>query len=332
MVCRIADNPALEALRAHIHAEKHCHSQRIDCIHRLPRAEEPSYYGVSGAFMGYCQALFHKKGALGDNTRRISDILTEAGLPWARSHELFLGHRGDETINEFVEGAAAPLMDLGRVPILITGLDVADRLAVKEILDAPINVVDGETVLVRMLVNTPESMQAFPALIRGLVAEAETSGQMPQWWPLAQASNMADDWKAMKDELGDLWRYVNVAINPFTDDATFAVVADQIMVAQFVVPANEDIDNEGNVRISTDTHIYGAKSGDTYSIIQFAERISTLESWPTCIFLGPTLPSWTDADNVERVGKAVNAFIAQVRRQWERDGLQRYEPLWRMAA
>ena len=52
MVCRIADNPALEALRVRLDVDKHCHSQRIDCIHRLPRADVPSYYGVSGAFMG----------------------------------------------------------------------------------------------------------------------------------------------------------------------------------------------------------------------------------------------------------------------------------------
>jgi hypothetical protein len=332
MVCRIADNPALEALRAHVQAEKHCHSQRIDCIHRLPRAEEPSYYGVSGAFMGYCQALFHKQGSLGENTQRISDILSEAGLPWARSHELFLGHRGSETITEFVEGAAAPLMDLGRVPILITGLDVADQAAVSEILEASINVVDGETVLVRMLVNSKESMRAFASLIRELVAEAEASGKMPQWWPLAQASDMADDWRDLKDDLGPLWRYANVAINPFTDAATFAVVAEQVMVAQFVVPGNEDIDASGAVRISADMHIYGAQSGDVYSIPEFAERISALDSWPTCIFLGPTLPSWRDAENVERVSKAVSAFMARVRDQWERDGMERYEPLWRMAA
>lgn len=332
MVCRIADNPALEAFRVHLNAEKHCHSQRIDCIHRLPRAEMPSYYGVSGAFMGYCQALFHKQGTLGENTRRIAKMLAEAGLPWARSHELFLGHRGSETIKEFVEEAAGPLMDLGRVPILITGLDINAKQAVDEIFYAPINVVDGETVLVRLLAGSGDSIRAISPLITQLVKQAEATGEMPQWWPLVQAGGMAEEWRSLKRDLGSLWQYVNVAVNPFTDRGAYETVAEQIMVAQFVVPGDEDIDGDGAVKISNDMHIYGAKAGDRYSVPEFANTIANLDSWPTCIFLGPALPKWTDTDNVNRVSKAVNAFMMQVQNQWVRDGLTRYAPLWEMAA
>jgi hypothetical protein len=332
MVCRIADNPALEALRVHLDVGKHCHSQRIDCIHRLPRADVPSYYGVSGAFMGYCQALFHKQGSLAENTVRIADILTNAGLPWARSHELFLGHRHSESIKEFVEQAAGPLMDLGRVPILITALDVNAKPAVDEIFDAPINVVDGETVLVRLVAGSDVSIGAIAPMIAQLVKQAEATGEMPQWWPLVQAGGMADEWRNLKRDLGSLWQYMNIAVNPFTGRAAFEAVADQIMVAQFVVPGDEDIDADGAVRISDDMHIYGAAAGDRYSVPEFADTISKLDSWPTCIFLGPALPQWTDTDNVKRVSKAVNAFVLQVQDQWARDGMTRYEPLWKMAA
>ena len=332
MACKIADNPALEALRVHLEAEKHCHSQRIDCIHRLPRAETPSYYGVSGAFMGYCQALFHKRGALTENTLHITELLTDADLPWARSHELFIGHRGTESIQQFVEGAARPLTHLGRVPILITGIDVTNGDAINEILTSPIDVVDGETVLVRLVADSQDAIRAVGPLLTGLIEQAEQTGKMPQWWPLIQAGGKAAHWLALKSELGVNWRYLNVAVNPFIDAATYEVVADQIMVAQFVVPADIDISPDGAVRIGEEMRIYGAKTGDKYSIPEFAERISHLDTWPTCIFLGPTHPEWSDAENVNRVSKAVNAFICQVRGQWERDGMTRYEPLWKMAA
>ena len=166
MACRVAENPALEGLRVDLGLERFCHSQRVDCIHRLPHASESSYYGISGAFMGYCQALFAQQGTHAENTRRIAAILAKAGLPWVRSHELFIGHRRDEPLQHFVQEAASPLSEHGRVPILITGIDVADGAAIEEIFSTPVDVVSGETVLVRLVADSPSSIRAARNLDR----------------------------------------------------------------------------------------------------------------------------------------------------------------------
>jgi hypothetical protein len=332
MVCRIADNPALESMRKDLGLERFCHSQRVDCIHRLPRASDPSYYGISGAFMGYCQALFERKGTPAENTVRVAELLTEAALPWARSHELFLGHRTVESVESFVQQAAQPLSDLGRVPILITGLDTSNDAAVSEILDAPVDVVDGETVLVRLVLNHPSSFAAAANVIEKLVRQAEATRAMPKWWPLLQAAGQAAEWSSLKERLGGLWKFVNIGVNPFTDAETRSVVEDQVMVAQFFVPGPDDITHDGDVRVSEGMTIYGAKTGDRYSIPEMVEQIADFPSWPTCIFLGPTLPAWSDEINVLRVQAAVDAFCRRSRQLWERDGLARYEPIWQMAA
>lgn len=332
MVCRVADNPALESLRKNLGLERFCHSQRVDCIHRLPRATEPSYYGISGAFMGYCQALFQRKGSLSDNTNRIAHLLYEDGLPWARSHELFLGYRMRETIQEFVQQAASPLSNLGRVPILITGIDVSNETLVGEILDSPIDVVNGETVLVRLIVDGPESTLAAAKLIQELVRRVEVNGTMPKWWPLLQAGKDPKNWFDLRTKLGGLWKYVNVAVNPFTDAAIFEIVRDQIMVAQFVVPSLDDITLEGDVRVSNEMTIYGARAGDAYSIPELVANIAELDSWPTCIFLGPSLPEWSDEINLQRIRRAVHAFTLEARGLWEENGLSKYASLWQMAA
>lgn len=333
MVCRIADNPALDRLRSDIGAERLCHSQRIDCVHRLPRADEEGYYGIAGAFLGYCQALFSLERPYSANTNRIIRLLESEELPWARSHELFYGHKGSATVADFVTDAAAPLRILGRVPILITSLSPSsDCAALREIFNAPAEVVPGETILVRMIVEDEGSFAALEAMVRGLVDEARRHRAMPRWWPLVQSGGAAKQWLDLKKRLGPLWRYMNVAVNPFSSDDHWDAVADQIMVAQFVVPHERDVDPDGNVRLSEGMRISGAPGDATYNIRQLVRRAGALGTWPTSIFLGPTLDGWSDGDNLRRVAKAVRIFTDEIESLWARSGQGRYAELLKMAA
>jgi hypothetical protein len=333
MVCRIADNPALDRLRSDIGAERLCHSQRIDCVHRLPRADEKGYYGIAGAFLGYCQALFSLERPYSANTNRIIRLLESKALPWARSHELFYGHKGSATVGDFVTEAAAPLRTLGRVPILITGLSPSsDCTALREIFNAPAEVVPGETILVRMIVQDDESFAALEALVRGLVEDALRHRAMPRWWPLVQSGGTAKQWYDLRKRLGPLWSYMNVAVNPFSPNAHWEAVADQIMVAQFVVPHERDIERDGNVRLSEGMSISGASAGETYNIRHLVQRAGALATWPTSIFLGPTLDAWSDSDNLRRVTKAVRIFKDEIESLWSRSGQSRYSQLLEMAA
>ena len=332
MVCRVADNPALEMLRSDLGLERFCHSQRVDCIHRLPRAVNSSYYGISGAFMGYCQALFHHNGDHENHTIRMAEMLSSANLPWARSHELFLGHKGSLTTQDFVEAAARPLADLGRVPILITGIDAGDTDLVSEIFSSDVGVVEGETVLVRLVVGNSASGDAASRLVHSLVDQARLTGRMPRWWPLFQASNEIAVWRQLIHKLGSNWKYTNIAVNPFTSPAVVELLNAQIMVSQLVVPGPTDIDLDGHVQISKDMSIYGAGPGATYNIRATVNDLAQLPSWPTCIFLGPTQADWSDGQNLQRLRVAVDAFMAEAKCIWKGNGLARYAPLWDMAA
>lgn len=333
MVCRIADNPALDRLRSDIGAERLCHSQRVDCVHRLPRAEEEGYYGIAGAFIGYCQALFSLQHPYSANTNRIIGLLESEGLPWARSHELFYGHKGSRTVSDFVKGAADPLRSLGRVPILITGLSPStDASRLEEIFDASAEVVPGETILVRLVVHDDGSFTALETMLRRLVDEAVARRAMPRWWPLVQSGGSARQWDELRKRLGSLWKYMNVAVNPYSPNDHWEAVADQIMVMQFVVPHERDIDEDGNVRLSDGMQISGAAAGANYNIRQLVQRASALSNWPTSIFLGPTLSEWSDGDNLRRVAKAVRIFGDETESLWQRSGQGRYSELLKMAA
>lgn len=333
MACRIADNPALERLRADIGADRLCHSQRVDCIRRLPRAENEGFYGIAGAFMGYCQALFALKGSRASNTERITALLERENLPWARSHELFHGHRRELTVGEFVTQAAAPLRHFGRVPILISGLDPdADAEEVQEIFSSPAQVIPGETILVRLVVRSDASFEALEKLLRRLVDTASRERQMPRWWPLIQSGGSPAQWSALRKRLGPLWRYVNIAVNPFTPSDQWEILADQIMVTQFVVPHSRDITGDGDVRVTEGMKIAGAPPEASYNICEMIAAAGGLRSWPTAIFLGPALDCWSDDENANRVAKAVRIFTAEVERQWSQSGHGRYAELLKMAA
>lgn len=332
MVCRVADNPALEKLRRDLGLKRSCHSRRSDCVRLLPKPTEPGYYGISGAFMGYCQALFQQIGSYEQNTSRIMKLLGNANLPWSRSHELYLGHRRTHSIQYFVEEAARPLTKLGRVPILITGIDVNEYDLVTEILNSKISVVSGETVLVRLTVESVASGKSAVQLVSRLFGEAQSNQRMPRWWPLLQASEGTSIWHDIREELGELWQYVNVAINPFTDERVSEIVRDQTTVCQIVVTGLADVTEEGEVRISEGMSIYGAEIGDRYHIGEMVLRLAEFDSWPTCIFLGPTLPHWSDEENLERTRRSVVAFANEARSLWDKSRLDRYAALWDMTA
>lgn len=85
-------------------------------------------------------------------------------------------------------------------------------------------------------------------------------------------------------------------------------------------------------RLTRDQVFPHSVPGSVYNIRALVERTGHLSTWPTCIFLGPTLEGWSDMENLERVRKAVGIFVDEIERTWRDNGLQRYATLLNMAA
>lgn len=333
MVCRVAENGPLSLLQKDIGAAKQCHSTRPNCVHRLPRANSNGVFGVSGAFIGYCQALFSFEGTPSQNTKRISGLLEASNLPWHLSHELFWGHKGAYSVTDFFTQAAEPLMGDGRVPILISGLDPhEDGDVIDQVLASKPTTVDGETVLLRIVPKSSRAFESVESLIRKLTTECLATRQMPRWWPLVQGSGTVEDWSALAGRLGPLWKYVNVAVNPFTEKSVFEVCREQVTVAQLVAPHVSDIGDDGTIRLSAGMTIPGAVEGATYNLDQFLALLSKLEVWPTTIILGPTQSSWTEEDNVRRVEKLTRMTCDRIQKIWGVEAGQGLGELFSLAA
>lgn len=309
MVCRVADNPPLKALRAFIGAEESCHSFRGDCLHRLNPAANDRALGASGAIFGYCQALFARIGTPAENTIRVQRLLQAIDAPWAFSHELFWGHKGEMGVQDFVSSAVEPLTGLGRVPILITSLTpTANVDELREICGVTPPVAENEPILFRTVAATRDDLLRFAEMIDGMVASALRARVMPKWWPLIQTSCDESDWLWFRDRLGSNYRFVNTAINPFQQPRMIELMRDQVTVMQVPIGEASDILSSGCVDLNDHVPIFGKGSAKGYDAAEFLSELDKFDAAPTLIVLGPTLPEWTDADNQRRVA-AILPFI-----------------------
>jgi hypothetical protein len=225
------------------------------------------------------------------------------------------------------------LLGTGRVPVLITGLDPAvQRGEIQTILATTPSVQPGETILVRMVLSSGESLNDAAALIHELLATCRKDEVMPRWWPLFQGELGLKQWSKFQGLLRSDWQYVNVAVNPFTDDEVFDFLREQVTVAQLPVGLPDGISPDGVVRLATGMKIMGATKDSSYSIPQFVERLSLLTSPPTIIILGPSLPDWSDEVNQARLAKLLPILRSSCNSLWADLSQVRREAVWNMTA
>lgn len=336
MACKIAINSPLRNLMGFLGVSSHhCHSLRETCIHHLEQiGNDEMFYGSLGAIVGYCQALFNKlpESAAAENTRKVTTLLEEAGMPFPKSHELFFGHKNPkETVQEFLDESTRPLRGIGRVPILITGLQTSqngDMEIIKSITETGINIIPDETALIRILIDdTDMSLNKTADLIFDLIKKAEAEKKMPQWWPLLQGDISPATWKKLKEKLGEYWKFTNVAINPFCSVPDF--VMDQVTVGQLVVGAAEGVSEE-TIRLAPGMKILGARDEEAYEVEKYFSQLGFLAHVPTIIVLGPSLPQWSDDDNKARLSALLPLLRGHCEKLWKIG--ERFGEVWQLAA
>jgi hypothetical protein len=333
MVCSIADNTPLRRLQLDLELPSQCHSLRPRCIQGYEARTGTYALGLPGTALGYCQALFNYAGDPESHTRKVARLLNEIQAPWSNSHELFWGHRQLESPSEFVEAAIKPLLGTGRVPVLITSLDPAHQMAdIENILVTDPSIQSGETVLVRMVLNGQESVYKSAAVIRSLLAASREKAAMPKWWPLFQSEIGVRDWRTLKKLLKRDWKYVNIAVNPFTADGVLEFLRDQITVAQIPLGLAKDISSDATVRMSPGMKIMGATEGTSYSLARFMCKLRDLNSPPTIIILGPSLSHWSDEMNQGRLDRLLPILRSTCDTLWGDLSETRREGVWQMKA
>ena len=333
MACKIAENLPLSKLAKSLGVPVRCHGRRHACIQNLAMESEDVVLGAAGAVLGYCQALFQPSATATEHTLKVSRLLAEIRAPWAQSHELFLGHRGRQTTTGFVSDAFEPLRGTGRVPILITGLDPAgDAAELAEVIAARIPVPESQTVLVRVVLKSPGSIDAAAQLLLRMVAEAKATRRLPLWWPLLQSPLPVAEWRRLRALLGEVWAYTNIAVNPFADEALYDEAPEQITVGQIAVGKSEDICSDGRISLAPEMKILGSESIGAYSLHGFLERLGKLPVVPTLIVLGPSQPGWNDAANQERLVKLLPLLRAGCDKLWHALTPERREQVWQLAA
>lgn len=245
-----------------------------------------------------------------EHTSHVVARLNEVGAPQNTSHELYWNYRENEPVEEYINRAIKPLVDNGRVPILLTSLDpTRDALIINEIFSSKPIVAKGQTMLVRLCLRSEESIRAVEKIIKSILEVTKKTKKMPTWWPLLQADFDISSWNKLKDALGSDWKYVNIAINPFTDLRVLDEFKDQITVAQFVLGANEDIHTDGNVAITSRCDIGSAiNCKRTYNLFEYAQKIKEVGLDPIRIICGPSLPEWNVEYNCSRLEKFLPVY------------------------
>lgn len=333
MACNIADNQPLKKLRIDLDLVETCHSTRADCFHGLERGDELGLFGIPGAALGYCQALFNRQGTAEAHTIRVRSILERIGAPWASSHELFLGHQGEDDVSSFVEGGTRPLCGSGRVPILITGLDASsDEAELAGVFATRPNMFVGETALVRVVLNSEEAMGAAASLVSKLLRVARESGEMPVWWPLLQGARPIHDWRRLEERLGGDWKYVNIAVNPFTPNEILDKYRDQVTVAQIPVGHPVGVSGDGTIELPEEMGISGQGSLRGYDLLEYVSNLVALEINPTLIVLGPALADWSEATNAARIERLLQPLRTACNTLWRDLSEARKEMIWCLAA
>lgn len=317
MGCKIAENEPLKRLRSDLGLPIQCHSLRENCVHKLQRPIGNGTMGIPGAAIGYCQALFNKESDSKTNTQKIINNLREINAPWYLSHELFWGDKGEEPIENFISNSMEPLLGSGRIPILITPLNMGSDIGiVKEILSIEPKVLDGETTLLRVVLSDKQSLDNTIMIINSQVSNAIANKNMPKWWLLLQGNLSHELWEYFRKKIGENWKYCNIAVNPFTVGSLPDFCWEQVTVGQVVVGHKEGIANNGIISLPTKMKISGAKECDSYNLFDYFTRLSKLNTSPTLIILGPSLDEWTNEYNKERLQKLVPLLIEALPLLW----------------
>lgn len=336
MACKIAENSPLRRLRTDLGYDPICHSFRADCIHRLAQPKPEYNLGGPGAAIGYCQALFNNEESPGKNTLRVSKLLEEIKAPWHKSHELFWGYRGETAISDYVIEASKPLIGDGRVPILITGLKVKkNQKEIEKILASKSYVVPGETILLRIIIDDLEAVKTALYYMETLIEQAKKKGHMPHWWPLLQGAFSPSEWIKIKSLAGNMWKYFNIAVNPFVERSAFDVIKSQVTVAQVPIGLAEGVQKDsGVIRMAPGMmQLTGAPARNAeYNLFSYFEMVKELEYAPILLVLGPTLPEWSDEINQARLKALIPLLDKGCRNLWHGLSEKNYKMVWNFAA
>lgn len=333
MGCKIAENFPLKELRNDLGLGLQCHSHREDCVHNLYQPSGEGTFGIPGAIIGYCQALYHKEMDHENHTRFIFNELKKIKAPWFKSHELYWGNKGNITTQEFISNSMKPLLGEGRIPILITPLNPSkDYEVINDILKTEAKIFNGETALVRIVVDGRDSIEKSVKLMKIILRKAIDKKEMPKFWPLLQGGLSSKDWNYMKILMGEDWKYCNIAVNPFTFDQLPMFCKDNITVAQVVVGHKEGIHDSGRIALPEGMRISGAKNCDDYNINEYFEKLTYLKVPPTLIVLGPTLPSWSNKYNSERLLKLLPHLKMNCNVLWNSLSNDRRDFVWSLPA
>jgi len=334
MSCRIAENEPLKKLRSEFNLLPQCHSLRTDdCIHKLDKPTGNYAMGIPGAALGYCQALFIKNTDPKSNTENILDLLGSIKAPWYKSHELYWGNKADESVKDFITLSIQPLLGTGRMPILISPLDPKnDFEIIKEILYTDPLMFEGETTLVRIVLSDDESVNSVAILMQEVLKNAREKDQMPKFWPLLQGQIGYREWQHLMDLMGNDWKYLNIAVNPFTIDSLPEICWEQVTVAQVVVGHMEGMSDDGDIHLPKGMKIAGAKECDDYNIFDFFTKLENLEVAPTLIVLGPSLPDWSDQYNLQRIERLLPLLRKSCNQLWRALSDRRKNMVWELTA
>jgi hypothetical protein len=289
--------------------------------------------GIPGAVIGYCQALFVKKNDPKSHTQNILDLLGGVNAPWYKSHELFWGNRTTESISDFICQSVEPLLGNGRMPILISPLDPKKDFAIiQEILNTDPLVFDGETTLIRIVLTDDNSVETAATLMQNVLSNAREKKQMPKFWVLLQGQLNYMQWQHLRNLMGDDWRYVNIAINPFTAKALPEFCWEQVTVAQVVLGHLEGIKDNGTISLPEGMKIAGAVECDSYDLHDFIGLLGNLEVIPTLIILGPSLLEWTDQYNLDRIEKLLPLLKKECNHLWGTLSDKTKNAVWELTA
>lgn len=333
MACSIAENEPLKALRNELGIPNQCHSLRKDCFHKLNHPVGNYTLGIPGAAIGYCQALFKKVGNSKENTQFIVKELEKMQAPWSKSHELYWGNKIEESTEDFLRNSVEPLLGEGRMPVLITPLDPKNDIkTIREIAACTPFVFEGETTLIRIVISNTESVDNIVELMQEILSSCKDKKEMPRYWFLLQATGDFNDWVYMQVRMGDDFKYVNIAVNPFTVDNLPQSCNDNITVAQVILGHKEGIENDGTISLPVGMKITGAKECDSYNIFDYFKKLDTINTAPTLIILGPSLPEWTNKYNAERIEKLLPLMKAACDGLWDGVSEARRKMVWKLTA
>ena len=156
---------------------------------------------------------------------------------------------------------------------------------------------------------------------------------MPRWWPLFQGDLTVYQWSRLKGSLESAWKFVNIAVNPFCRPDVFETIREQITVAQVPVGLADGIHSDGTIELALGmVRLTGATDCPRYSLLEYMTKLLSLDVAPTLIVLGPSLPTWSNAINQERVGQLIPVLRVGCDILWNGLSRSRRNMVWALSA